>query len=642
MRNTHQRYRKDIDGLRAISIFAVLIFHFAPALMPNGFLGVDVFFVISGFLVSNIYFSENSNFRLGSFYLRRARRLLPPMVLVVSSGLLASKIIFTQQEQINIFKNAISSQLFIANAYSYKAVGYFEDSALRAPLLHLWSLSVEWQFYILFGIIVVISRKKNIFSWFLPLFLLVVSLTISVQLKNTDAAANFYFAHARAWEFLVGVVLAKVMRKHNLLIRSLILRDMAVIVGFSCLAAVFIFTGIPGPKILLPQLVAVLSSALIVSQAYENRIKFLVSNRLITYLGKLSYSLYLWHWMVYSMCFTVFGNIPTIRYRLFLIAGSLVLASVTYEFLEKRVANGSISNKSIGVAALVLLFVSIGLVARINNQENGKDPFAEMAIGFPRTNEVCLKNYPYSLEFRSHWFCLQSENTSPQIVLLGNSFANHHYYGMAERPELVHRTILSIGICDAASPPSKGEADYLEGVDSNCTRKNQQREQKFIDAIILNSHTVKFVIVDGLRRDPDEKYIKRLAGRLSKFENAGIQVIVMYPHFLHHVDINRCFDRPFLVAINCDFGIDEVVDLRHLFAPLINSFSSGHPLVKFYDQNDLFCSDKFCSPVQDGHPLTGDLRSDGHGGHFNRYGSEQSAKLFIDWLRINEPRIFES
>ena len=636
--NSHQ-YRKDIDGLRAVSILAVLVFHFAPAVMPNGYLGVDVFFVISGFLITNIYLERDEDFSFREFYTRRSRRLFPPMMLVVATGILASEIVFTEPERINLLKNATYSMLFLANVHSYNALGYFEESALRAPFLHLWSLSVEWQLYFSFGFLILISRRRRTTLFLFSLILLAASFLLSIHLRGTDFGAHFYLVQARAWEFLAGVVLALVMQKRQLLINSRYLREFGSIAVLLILIVTFSLPNIPGSSFLFPQLVVVSASLLFISQSYESRFKYIFTNPLIVYIGKCSYSLYLWHWLVYSTWVTVDGDIPTKKVRVALIVASFLLAISTFEMLEKRIARGVISNRLIGITLVGLLTLGFLGWNQKDFRENSNDPFAEMAIKAPQTNDLCLKRYPYQRQYKSHWFCLLSKDSSPQIVLLGNSFANDHYFGLAKAPELAHQSILSFGNCDAASPATKGEVDFPRER-SNCSTFNMRREHAFVDSIILNSGTVRYVIIDGLRADPDEKYIDRLKNRILKFEKANIETIILYPRFKHHIDINRCFDRPFLPARNCRFPLSEYEDLRESFSPLVNEFSSGYSFIKFYDQNELYCSKEFCSPVKYGRALSADLRTNG-GGHLNPFGSEVSAGYLINWFQAQLPTIFD-
>lgn len=217
---SHISYRPDIDGLRAFAIIAVLLFHAFPLIIPGGFVGVDVFFVISGYLISSIIFRElnEGRFSFSGFYQRRIKRIFPALILVLAACYLFGWFALMASEFKMLGKHIISSIGFVQNIVLYKESGYFDTASELKPLLHLWSLGVEEQFYFLFPLIAWAMWRYR--KWALPLLVIaaVLSFGADVQKLKTDPSAAFYLPQYRFWEILVGSVLAYVAVFHPALI----------------------------------------------------------------------------------------------------------------------------------------------------------------------------------------------------------------------------------------------------------------------------------------------------------------------------------------------------------------------------------------------------------------------------------------
>lgn len=210
-------YRADIDGLRAIAILFVVIYHAFPASLKKGFMGVDVFFVISGFLITKIILNELNNgvFTLKNFYLRRAKRILPALFMVLALTLFASLLILTPQELKSLAQHTIASLLFVENFLLLKEVGYFDIAADTKPLLHLWSLAVEEQFYIIIPLLLIALHKLKVNILPFIIFFIVSTLIYNIYLVNGakqlfDEGLNeaFYMLYARMWELSFGSLAA--------------------------------------------------------------------------------------------------------------------------------------------------------------------------------------------------------------------------------------------------------------------------------------------------------------------------------------------------------------------------------------------------------------------------------------------------
>jgi peptidoglycan/LPS O-acetylase OafA/YrhL len=339
-----QAYRPDIDGLRAVSVLAVVAFHMFPSLVPGGFVGVDVFFVISGFLISGIIFDElrRDEFTLKKFYARRVRRIFPALIVVLAASAFAGWWLFLPDDMARLGKQMLSSAVFVSNFYFWFQAGYFSPDAHKLPLLHLWSLGVEEQFYIAWPLALLLLSKKPI--WAFRAILVFASLSFMLNLAlTTQHDADFYSPATRAWELMLGAGVAWCVRNRREL--SLPFPELARSLGLlAILSAVMIFNGqsaYPGWLALLPTLGA---SVLLLSPGNGLTAR-LLSSKSMVYVGRISYPLYLWHWpvLVFSEAFK-FAPLTDLERGLVIVA-SFLLASLTYEFVEKPIR----SSRSAGV-----------------------------------------------------------------------------------------------------------------------------------------------------------------------------------------------------------------------------------------------------------------------------------------------------
>lgn len=381
-RNTVLKYRPDIDGMRCVAVLSVLIFHLSPNKMPGGFVGVDVFFVISGYLISAIVFSEinASRFSVLGFYERRVRRIFPAlfgMLLAVSAVL---SFLLLPGEFTTYAKSVIAATLSSSNFYFWLHSGYF-DSPTSNPLLHTWSLAVEEQFYILFPIFLVVIRQffpKRLKPAVVVLFFL--SLGASEWTVHSNATTAFYMPHTRAWELLMGTIvsLGFFPKLQSALVRNTVTAAGILMIAYS----VFRFspqTPFPGLHAVIP----CLGSALIIGagESGSSVVANVLSWRPVVFVGLISYSLYLWHWPIIilnglglSLDFSAF--VPH-RLAVFLLSQgakkgieivlSFVLATLSWRFVERpfRSYPRRIERKplfALSAAVMAMLILSSGAV----------------------------------------------------------------------------------------------------------------------------------------------------------------------------------------------------------------------------------------------------------------------------------------
>jgi len=368
------KYRPDIDGLRAIAVMAVIIFHAFPQIIPGGFVGVDIFFVISGYLISKILIDElkSGRYSILTFYDRRIRRIFPALLLVLTISLVFGYFFLFKTEFQSIVKHAIASTTFLQNFMLWSESGYFDKSSNLKPLLHIWSLAIEEQFYIFWPIIINIFWRKRInLAW---VFLILGGLSFASNTLNaqSDPAAAYYSPFGRFWELMLGGSLAYAMSKRQNLFSAF--GNLNSIAGsILILTALFIINPdrkFPGFWALLPTLGAflIISSG---KDAYIN--KYILSSRPFVWIGLISYPLYLWHWPILSYAHIASGHL-SFSTLVALLMLTFLLAILTFRFVEPIFRKASQSRpKFIGLIFAMGLLLStstaillMGISPRLN------------------------------------------------------------------------------------------------------------------------------------------------------------------------------------------------------------------------------------------------------------------------------------
>jgi len=334
-------YRPDIDGLRAVAVGSVVGFHAFPLAAKGGFIGVDIFFVISGFLISGIIFRqlEAGRFSYLDFYSRRIKRIFPALLTVLAATLLAGWYLLLPDEFERLGKHLAAGAGFISNLALWNESGYFDAAADSKPLLHLWSLGIEEQFYLLWPLALglVWRRRRGLLA--ITVLIAAVSFAINVATVRSDAVAAFYSPLSRFWELMAGGILAYVAgHRPELLARGANARSVA---GLVLIAAALVLltkeSAFPGWWALLP----VLGTFLMISggpDAWLNR-KVLAARPMV-WVGLISYPLYLWHWPILVFTRIVKGAVLDDKDGVMAVAAAVVLAALTYRFVEGPLRHG--------------------------------------------------------------------------------------------------------------------------------------------------------------------------------------------------------------------------------------------------------------------------------------------------------------
>ncbi|MFZ0303706.1 MAG: acyltransferase family protein [Terracidiphilus sp.] len=446
-------YRSDIDGLRAVAVLSVLAFHVGILHCSGGYVGVDVFFVISGYLISSIIFSEiaNSRFSIFAFYERRIRRIFPALFAMLLTFSVFAAVFFLPSELVDFGKTSLASTFSASNFYLWKQSGYFDDRNWN-PLLHTWSLAVEEQFYILFPLFLVLVRRffpQKLRISVVVLFVLSLLSSAIVVVISQDTA--FYMPYTRAWELLLGTLLS--LGFFPKLSRALS-RNLVAITGLGMILFSDLFykptTLFPGLSALVP----CVASALIIGagESGTSVVYSVLSWRPAVFIGLISYSLYLWHWpvlLVYKMGILDinaafqrrFSTImATDRFQHIVEIGvSLILAIISWRFVEQPFRKGRLRFAGprlfmfAGATMLVCSIFASVMIFSGGLKDRFSPPVLQVASFLDRSelkqNEeaerlgTCFLDATSGVQNFNFDFCLHWDSDKSNYLLLGDSHA---------------------------------------------------------------------------------------------------------------------------------------------------------------------------------------------------------------------------
>lgn len=361
---SHPKYRADIDGLRAIAVLSVLIFHAFPEWLSGGFIGVDIFFVISGYLISRIIF-ENINekrFSFLEFYSRRINRIFPALFTVLLFSYAFGWLNLLADDFAQLGKHIAGGAGFIANIILWNESGYFDKTAELKPLLHLWSLGIEEQFYFIWPLFIwwIARWPKKV----LPSIVIIglISFVLNVININTTPVATFYSPQTRFWELILGALLAYGTVHHSAFLHEIKLahRSALSVIGLALILLAALILNqksiFPGWWALIPTIGAVFIIG-VGSSAWCNR--KILSNKVLVWFGLISFPLYLWHWPLLAFARLQEGEALSLFIRCCLVLTSVVLAWLTYRFVERPI-RFNLSYRTRKSVALVFLMILIG------------------------------------------------------------------------------------------------------------------------------------------------------------------------------------------------------------------------------------------------------------------------------------------
>lgn len=431
-------YRPDIDGLRAIAVIFVIISHYFAGIFDGGYIGVDIFFVISGFLISSILYREmqRNRFSFLKFYRKRIRRIFPAMLVVLLTGLGLGAFLLTPREYAEMGAHAFYGSVFFENLRLARGIDYFGLEIARNPFMHLWSLSVEEQFYIFFPLLLgAVWRYTRRLVFPLLCVLSLGSFVAGLFYIGVEPRRAYFMPHSRFWELAAGAILAYgyYARYRIAHVQKLFVwcrkngHTLSVISLVALVACAYTYGEVarrfPGYWGLIP----ILSTLMLIiagTQAWVNH--KILSQKAVIYIGWLSYPMYLWHWLFYSISYSLYsGHIPLAVKGICLLA-TLVASWLTFRLIEKPIRNQKVSHRL--CLMLVAIWLAVASLAGLIRRQDGWDwrldstqlQLVEMTKRYEETDP---KHYCGDMDPENCWTSAGLEKV--QIVMTGNSHAQH-------------------------------------------------------------------------------------------------------------------------------------------------------------------------------------------------------------------------
>lgn len=650
---SHPTYRPDIDGLRCVAVLSVLAFHAAPGWLRGGFVGVDIFFVISGYLISTIIFGnlEAGSFSLRTFYARRILRIFPALALVLATTLVLGWFVLLPEELARLGRHIRSGAFFVSNVQLWREAGYFDALSDTKPLLHLWSLGVEEQFYIVWPLLLMAAWRWR--HRLLPMVVAVAVLSFVVNLWQVqrDATAAFFLPFARFWELLGGALLAWA-RLHPLpwlaATRQHVARPLAAgpegagapgdrwmanaLASAGMLLLVYAVSAIgaesafPGHLALAPVGGAVLVIAA-GPRAWINRV--VLANRVVVWFGLISYPLYLWHWPLLSLAHIMERGVPRADIRAAIVLLSVLLAWLTLRLIERPLRFGG--HRRAKVALLCVVMLCLGLLGAVVRQQKG---FASRFAGQWDSALLAQTERPdatvfsdgscprlLGIDITGATVCLASA-ADPRVLVIGDS----HAMALNSAAVLEGAPVTTLLLGRHGCPPVMGYTVGDRGRMLGCGELSEQvlgvlKQHTELRTVVLTSRgpfyfsgegygvegpsTYSLHAFDGQPSKPSEMFYQgttRMVRALLQLQREVVYVID--PPELGE-DPRGCFiERPVTLGASpvsdCTQDKARVLKRQAQYRAIIERVRADHPQLKVYDPLDLFCDATRCFGLRDG------------------------------------------
>lgn len=650
--NHSLKYNPSIDGLRGIAIFLVLIFHIWPNYFSFGYVGVDIFFVLSGYLITQIIYTklENGNFSLKEFYRNRIRRIFPALILVLLSSLIFAYLFLFPSEFENLSKHIKSSAFFYQNFRLINEVGYWDEAAILKPLLHFWSLAIEEQFYLFWPLLFMFLYKirlnmvLSIFIVFLILFALAIILDID----------KFYHSISRTWELALGGLvfvlsykykdLSEFLRKNKYPIYIIFF----ISILFSCNNKSF--------DIIKTFLVVFSSALLILSLSYD-KTKTIFSNKILVFIGIISFPLYLWHYVIISFSYIVGYEINDVGIYIAIL--SIFLSYLTYRYVELYSRKKDSYFFTIVLISIVLIIVVIANYISKNKGLEDRSHFPiinkEFEKQFIRTlpqNDLGISLITKVLGYKPNNDYIKStsnELNKKFILIIGDSHAHTSYPGFEQyASKYNYETIL---LANSSCPP------YLNGEMGKDIKDLKECKNKIeniyklinsdinIEKVILTTrmgymYDVGFGTIENSGKNWNyhyEDFFKYSNNYNQKkeffnvvertFEYFGNNKKIEFYYLIDNPELGfspkSCMLRPFdLFPIKCTLSLERYLNRSGEYIEFINELSKKYKDVNILNPRNIYCDDKFCYAVKNNKMLYSDDN------HHSIDGSIEQAKYF--------------
>jgi peptidoglycan/LPS O-acetylase OafA/YrhL len=577
------RYRAEIDGLRTVAVIPVVLFHAGLSSFSGGYVGVDVFFVISGYLITSIILAdkEAGTFTISRFYERRARRILPALFLVMFVTVVFAWIYFLPSDLKEFGQTVAAAAAFAANIYFYlKQNNYFGLQSSENPLLHLWSLAVEEQYYLLFPLFLILTwRFGKRWTFFLIALVLLISLMAAQFGVTRDLPGTFFLLPTRAWELLLGSMLAFLPDRQRSVSNYAVDEALGGCGLFLIVCAIIWFdrqTPFPSLWALLPTI----GTALILVFAKEQTItgRFL-ANRLFVGIGLISFSIYLWHQPLFAFNRFLSYREPSQASFILLTFLSVGLAYLTWRFVENPFrVKGRFSRRTVFALSLVVsgAFIAFGVIGHFNSGYPKRDPLYSRLVSNVGLSLACNGNYSINPT------CATSEH--PQLAFLGNSYAMHLIEGFRSAYPQKSLVQLTQDSCE----PYPG--DKLTQVGKLSCAEFYRRAL----STILATSSIKTVVLSSPFRDlVQDQNVVALEQAVTTLRESGRRVIIVSPTPSTGADIGKCIVQHRSDFAACDFARADIEPNYPAIIERLRSVAVRQG-VTFVDLTDRICDAKNC------------------------------------------------
>ena len=584
-------YRKDIDGLRALAVLSTIAYHAFPNVVSGGFVGVDIFFVISGFLITKIILEnlESNSFSFGEFYFRRIRRIFPALFLVLVACYGFGWFALYASEFKGVGEHIAASAGFVQNFILLNEIAYFERSVDTKPLIHLWSLSIEEQFYLLWPAVIWILYKARINLLGAVLILLLISFYINIYSIKFDPITTFYSPLSRFWELLLGAFWACISLRKSQELKQL---SQAVLNVFSwaglLLIAIAIFwisrkNSFPGWWALLPTIGATL---LILANSEASVNKLFLSNNVMVWLGVISYPLYLWHWVLLSYGQIISAGKLSDFHKIALILVAIGLAYLTHRYWENLFRY---RGKKVALL-LIALMTLIGYQGWSAYVRDGLDfrhkHILDLYGGRPsHIDTACLQEFA---DYQPTFCRLSYLDKNVGTVLIGDSIAHNHFSGLEHYYLNIGKSFAMIGW--------PGTQPFLKKPESeNYSLETAHKMNQLIIGLAHNKN-VKTVIL-GFRETAVNSLEKvQLERTIKFFKDNGKQVIFISPPPILSFEPIECTGLPpfrYIINQECTQLVKDINAQFFIARIELNKIVENFN-IKLFDTYEQICIDDKC------------------------------------------------
>jgi peptidoglycan/LPS O-acetylase OafA/YrhL len=634
-------YRPDIDGLRAIAVLSVVVFHAFPKWIKGGFIGVDIFFVISGFLISSIIFTnlQQNKFSFKEFYIHRTKRIFPALITILISSYIFGWFVLFPDEFQQLGKHIAASAGFIQNIILWKEAGYFDVDSELKPLMHLWSLGVEEQFYLIYPLLIYIIWRLRINILATIIILLLLSFGLNVIDIEKNSVRTFFMLPTRFWELLMGSLLAYICLFNqewtkNFLFRWLpismkqdkILNNALSIIGLLLiLASAFSFNKnliFPGTWALIP----VMGAFLIILAGKNTWInQKILSNRVMVFIGLISYPLYLWHWALLSFAKIIESEQPSIEIQIIAVILSFIFAWLTYIFIEKPIRFGRKP-----VLKAILLSMILGVVGYI-----GYYTFLQNGLVYRES----IKEYAHMFKVIDKKGSNEDLTLPPTTAIIGDSHASH-LIALKEVAKRTNETVEfhSLGACpmllNISSYNKYGKEDCGDAVNKTYAAIENSNSINTVvislrGHIYTSEHKTTFknkkrrnhtVVLNTNPELTDSVEIFKIGIRdtLDFLTKNGKKVVFV----LNAPDLDfkpqQCINRPLRISklkSPCAISRLKFEEASQEYRDIVKSVLIDFPKVRLFDASEGLCDEQWCWAEKDGKILYNDTN------HFSEKGS---------------------